>query len=215
VLVLVALSLVLIGPTVAQAVGDATGWGATFVWAWLVVQWPLVFALVSFAIGLVYYFAPDADQDWSWITPGAVAATTLWLVVSLLFKLYVANFTDYNASYGTVGGVIVLLLWFYLSGMAILAGAELNAEIEHASPHGKAPGQKNAQGKLLLGPRAERAYRERQSMGRLAIDEEKKAEKSGPSRQSTRPSAIEAALAIAILLTRAWYRNRGRKAASH
>jgi membrane protein len=73
------------------------------------------------------------------------AATVLWLVVSLLFKMYVANFTDYEGSYGTVGGVIVGLLWFYVSGIAILTGAELNAEIEHASPYGKAPGQKNAQ----------------------------------------------------------------------
>ena len=71
----------------------------------------------------------------------------LWLLVSLLFKIYVANFTDYEGSYGTVGGVIVVLLWFYVSGIAILTGAELNAEIEHASPYGKAPGQKNAQGK--------------------------------------------------------------------
>ena len=109
-----------------------------------------------------FYFGPDADQDWVWISPGAVAATILWLLVSLLFKLYIANFTDYEASYGTVGGVIVVLLWFYISGIAILAGAELNAEIEHASPHGKAPGQKSAHGKLLIGQRAARAFRERQ-----------------------------------------------------
>ena len=85
-----------------------------------------MFVLVSTGIGLVYYFGPDADQDWAWITPGAVTATILWLVVSLLFKLYIANFTDYNAAYGSVGGVIVLLLWFYVSGLAILArrGAE-------------------------------------------------------------------------------------------
>ena len=142
--VLVALSLVLVGPTVAQRLATTTGWGAPFEWAWLILQWPLVFVLVTTGIGLIYYFGPDADQDWAWITPGAVAATILWLVVSLLFKLYVANFTDYEGSYGTVGGVIVVLLWFYLSGIAILTGAELNAEIEHASPHGKAPGQKNA-----------------------------------------------------------------------
>ena len=156
--VLGALSLVLVGPTLADALGRATGWGAPFEWTWLVLQWPLVFALAAAGIGLVYYFGPDADQDWSWITPGAAAATVLWLVVSLLFKLYIANFTDYNAAYGTVGGVIVLLLWFYVSGLAILAGAELNAEIEHASPHGKAPGQKNAQGRLLIGARAARAF---------------------------------------------------------
>jgi len=159
--VLVAFSLVLVGPALADWLGDTTGWGHAFEWTWLVLQWPLVFALVATAIGLVYYFAPDAEQDWSWITPGALVGTLLWVVVSLLFKVYIANFTDYNATYGAVGGVIVLLLWFYVSSLAILVGAELNAEIEHASPYGKAPGQKSAQGKLLLGRRAERAFRDR------------------------------------------------------
>jgi hypothetical protein len=73
----------------------------------------------------------------------------------------VANFTNYNAAYGAVGGVIVLLLWFYLSGVALLAGAELNAEIEHASSYGKLPGRKNAAGKRLLGRRAKRAFEHR------------------------------------------------------
>jgi membrane protein len=162
VIVLIALSLILVGPTLAEKLGRTTGWGASFEWAWLVLQWPLVFALVATGIGFIYYFGPDADQDWAWITPGALAATILWLVASLIFKLYVANFTDYEGSYGAVGAVIVVLLWFYVSGIAILTGAELNAEIEHASPYGKAPGQKNAQGKRLLGARAERAFRQRE-----------------------------------------------------
>jgi membrane protein len=161
-IVLVAFSLILVGPTLAKALGRTTGLGAPFEWTWLVLQWPLVFLLITTGVGLVYYFGPDADQDWAWITPGAIAATLLWLVVSLLFKIYVANFTDYEASYGAVGGVIVLLLWFYLSGAALLLGAELNAEIEHASPHGKAPGQKNDYGKVMIGARAARAFEERQ-----------------------------------------------------
>jgi membrane protein len=157
--VLVAFSLVLVGPTVADWLGKKTGWGAAFEWTWLVLQWPSAFGLVSTAIALVYYFAPDAEQDWVWITPGAVIATVLWLIVSLIFKLYIANFTDYNASYGAVGGVIVLLLWFYVSSLAILAGAEFNAEVERASPYGKGPGQKTPEGKRLLGARAERAFK--------------------------------------------------------
>jgi membrane protein len=159
--VLSALSLVLLGPTWADALGRATGWGAPFKATWLVLQWPLVFMLVATGLGLIYYFGPDAEQDWAWITPGAVAGTVLWLVASLVLKLYVANFTDYNAAYGAVGGVIVLMLWFYVSGLAILAGAEMNAEIEHASPYGKPPGQKNAQGKLLIGARAARVFEQR------------------------------------------------------
>ena len=164
--VLVGLSLVLAGPTLAERLGAATGWGAPFEWAWLILQWPLVFAIIAFGIGLLYYFGPDADQDWVWITPGAVLATVLWLAGSLFFRIYVTRFTDYEGSYGTVGAVIVVLLWFYVSGIAILVGAELNAEIEHASPYGKAPGQKNAHGKLLIGARAERAFRERSTQGK-------------------------------------------------
>ena len=158
VIVLVALSLVLLGPTLAEALGRATGWGAPFEWTWLILQWPLVFALVAVAIGLLFYFGPDADQDWVWITPGAVVATALWLVASLLLKLYVHHFTDYEGSYGAVGAVIVVLLWLYVSGLAILTGAELNAEIEHASPYGKPPGQKNTLGRRVLGTRAARSF---------------------------------------------------------
>jgi membrane protein len=158
--VLVALSLVLGGPELAAYLRQS-GWSAPLAWGWLILQWPLVFALVAFGIGLVYYFAPDAEQDWAWITPGAVLGTVLWLIVSLVFRLYVVNFTDYNASYGAVGSVIVLLLWFYVSGIALVIGAELNAEIEHASPHGKGPGERSATGRRLIGARAARAFRSR------------------------------------------------------
>ena len=163
VIVLVALSLVLVGPALADRFGETGGRGLQ--WTWLILQWPLVVALVVVGIGLIYYFGPDADQDWVWITPGAVTATVLWLAASLIFKLYITRFTDYEGSYGTVGGVIVVLLWFYVSGIAVLAGAELNAEIEHASPYGKLPGQKNAAGKRLLGARAARAYAKRHDAG--------------------------------------------------
>jgi membrane protein len=159
--VVFALLLVLAGPTAARYLGRVTGWGAPFEWSWLILQWPLAFALVSTAIGLLYYFGPDAEQDWTWVTPGAVVATVLWLMTSLGFKLYVARFTDYDASYGAIGGAIVLLLWFYVSGIAVLVGAELNSEIEHASPYGKGPGQKSAAGKRVLGLRAARLYEER------------------------------------------------------
>jgi membrane protein len=123
------------------------GWahlGPAFAWSWKILQWPLVFALVTLGMALIYYYAPDAVQEWVWITPGSIFATTLWLIISLGFKFYVARFTSYNATYGAIGGVIVLMLWFYLSALAVLVGAELNAEIEHASPYGKDPGEKVA-----------------------------------------------------------------------
>ena len=90
---------------------------------------------------MIYYFAPDAEQDWIWLTPGSVFATTLWLLASLGFKYYVANM-GVHETYGVIGGVMVLMLWFYISGLVILIGAEMNAEIEHASPYGKDDGEK-------------------------------------------------------------------------
>src|SRR5439155_10966439 len=95
-----------------------------------------------FAIAIIYYYAPDAEQEWIWITPGSVLATVLWLLSTLAFKFYVQRVASYSAAYGAIGGVIVLLLWFYVSGLAVLVGAELNSEIEHASPLGKDPGEK-------------------------------------------------------------------------
>jgi len=160
-LVLLSFSLIVAGPTVAERLSATLGFGAVFEWTWKILQWPLAFLLVTTALGVVYYFGPDAEQDWVWITPGAVFGTILWILVSLAFKLYVANFGNYNATYGAAGAVIVLLLWFYLSGLAILVGAEMNSEIEHASPHGKAPGEKVPGQRRLIGARAARAYEER------------------------------------------------------
>jgi membrane protein len=109
-------------------------------------------AIVSFVpvgVAIIYYYAPDAVQEWIWITPGSLVAAALWLVISLAFKFYVVHFTSDNATYGAIGGVIVLLLWFYVSALAVLVGAELNAEIEHASPYGKDPGEKVAGEKTI------------------------------------------------------------------
>jgi hypothetical protein len=161
VLFVASFTLIVVGPTIAERLATSFGLGTAFEWTWKIVQWPLAFFMVSTGIGLVYYFAPDAEQDWVWVTPGAVAATLLWFIVSLGFKFYVANVADYNATYGAVGGVIVLLLWFYISGIAVLVGAELNAEIEHASPWGKEPGEKVPGQKKKIGAAAARAYRER------------------------------------------------------
>jgi hypothetical protein len=101
------------------------------------------------------------------VTPGSILATLLWVIVSLGFKFYVSNFGSYNATYGAIGGVIVLLLWFYVSALAVLFGAELNAEIEHASPHGKDPGEKKLGEKKRIGRLAERTWNERKRAGTL------------------------------------------------
>jgi len=160
--ILVSTVLVVAGPTLAEKVADWFDLGAAFVWTWKILQWPVVFALVSMGIAAIFYFAPDAEQEWIWITPGSIVATLLWLAVSLVFKFYVARFTSYNATYGTIGGVIVLMLWFYVSALAVLVGAEMNAEIEHASPYGKDPGEKTVGEKKKIGALAEREWSNRQ-----------------------------------------------------
>jgi membrane protein len=159
--IVVAFALVLVGPTVADYIARSTGLGPIFAWTWKVLQWPLVLALVALGAAFVYYFAPDAEQDWVWVTPGAVLASIIWLAASLGFKYYVTNFGSYTETYGAIGGVMVLLLWFYLSGVVFLLGAELNAEIEHASPYGKAAGEKVPGVKRAIGALGYRRYLER------------------------------------------------------
>jgi membrane protein len=158
VFILVSFSLVIAGPTVATRLADSLGFGPIFEWTWKILQWPVIVALVSTAMALIYYFAPDAEQDWIWLTPGSIFATTLWLLASLGFKFYVANWGSYTETYGLIGAAMILLLWFYISGLVILVGAEMNAEIEHASMHGKDPGEKVAGQKRTIGPRAMREW---------------------------------------------------------
>jgi membrane protein len=167
VFIVASLTLVLVGPALAEKVAVWAHLGPAFAWTWTIVQWPLVFALVTLGIALIYYFAPDAEQDWVYITPGSILATALWLIISLVFKYYVANFTSYTATYGFIGGAIVLMLWFYVSALAVLVGAELNAEIEHASPYGKEPGERAPGEKVQIGPLAERTWRDRKTAGTL------------------------------------------------
>ena len=161
VFILLSLVFVLIGPAIAGHLAAQLHLGSAFEWAWLILQWPVVFFLVTTGIGLVYHFAPDAEQDWVWITPGSLVATGLWLLVSLGFKAYLGYFGNYNETYGAIGAVIVLLTWLYLSSLAILFGAELNSEIEHASPYGKAAREKVPGDRRRLGAAAERYIEER------------------------------------------------------
>lgn len=125
--------LVLFGGQVAEWVAEFLGFGLLFEVGWKVLQWPLAFGLMVVAIGIIYYVCPNVEQEWRWVTPGAVVAVVLWLGLSLAFKLYVTNFGNYNAAYGSIGGVVVLMLWLYLSGTVILLGGEINAEIEAAA----------------------------------------------------------------------------------
>jgi len=152
---------VIAGPTLATRLADLWHLGPSFEWTWKILQWPVVFALACTGIAMIYYFAPDAEQDWVWLTPGSILSTVLWLLTSLAFKYYVVNISSYAATYGALGGVMVLMLWFYLSGAAILFGAEMNAEIEHASPYGKQPGEKVPGERRVIGSAAMRAWLEK------------------------------------------------------
>ena len=99
---------------------------------WNVGTWAVAFALIACGVGLLFYFGPDARQDWVWITPGSVIATIIWAVASVGFRYYVTSFGSYNETYGAIGSVMIVLLWIYLSVSAVLLGAELNSEIVHA-----------------------------------------------------------------------------------
>ena len=188
--ILASMTLVMFGPALAEKIGGAVGLGPAFVWTWKIAQWPVVFVLVATAVALVYYFAPDAEQDWIWITPGSVLATALWIVASLAFKFYIANFGQYNETYGAIGGVMVLLLWFYVSGIALLIGAELNAEIEHASPYGKDVGERVPGERKKIGPAAQRSYEARRESGETDVPPFAEGENCDVDRPAPRPQGL-------------------------
>jgi membrane protein len=150
ILVFAAMLIVLYGGNIAELVGSKVGLGAFTVMAWKVVQWPVALAFLIVSYALIYYFGPDLkEQHWYWITPGALVGVILWLVASVAFRVYLHFFNTYSKSYGSLGAVIILLLWFYVTGFAFLIGGEINSEIEHAAaerghPEAKPEGKKAA-----------------------------------------------------------------------
>jgi membrane protein len=152
-LALVLVAVVLTGP-LADAVGSAVGLGSTAVTAWDIGKWPVLLAVVVVMIALLYYASPNAKLGGvKSILPGAVLAVVIWLVASAGFAFYVANFGSYDKTYGTLGGVVVFLVWVWLTNVAILLGAELNAERERSRQlEAGAPG---AERELQLDERSE------------------------------------------------------------
>jgi membrane protein len=127
-----ALSVVVTGP-VARWLGDLVGVGETAVLAWDIVKWPALVLLISLVFTILYWASPNARlAGFRWLTPGGVLAVLLWIIVSVGFALYVANFGSYNRTYGTLGGVIIFFVWLWLSNLAILLGAELDAELHRS-----------------------------------------------------------------------------------
>ena len=127
---IVALGLVLTG-SAAQAVGDAVGVGSTVVTTWNIAKWPVLLAVVVLIVALLYYATPNVRQPkFRWISVGALVAIVTWVVASALFGVYVANFSSYDRTYGSLAGVIAFLLWLWITNLALLFGAELDAELE-------------------------------------------------------------------------------------
>ncbi len=150
VLLIAALFLVLAGGQMVASAGKALGFNEA---AWIavkVLQWAVALSFVIFAFAAIYYFAPNVEeQHWYWITPGSVVGVAMWAVASAAMRLYLHFFNSYSKTYGSLGAVIILMLWFYLTGLSFLIGSQINATIEHAAAeHGhveaKAPGQKAA-----------------------------------------------------------------------
>jgi membrane protein len=126
----VLLALVLTGP-VAQSVGEALGLGSTGILAWQIAKWPVLLAVVVLIVALLYYGTPNIRQPrFRWVSVGAVLAIVIWGLLSAAFGFYVANFGAYDKTYGALGGMIVLLLWLWLTNLALLFGAELDSELE-------------------------------------------------------------------------------------
>jgi membrane protein len=150
-LALVAIAIVLTG-TLAHAVGDAIGLGSTGVTVWNWLKWPVLLAIVAGMIAALYYIAPNVKQPGiRWVSPGSVVALVTWIVASALFGLYVSRFGSYNKTYGTLGGVIVFLVWLWVSNLALLFGLEFDAEVERSRE--LAAGDERARNEIQLEPR--------------------------------------------------------------
>jgi membrane protein len=150
-LALLALALVLTGP-LAEAVAEPFGIGDAAVTVWDIAKWPVMLVVAAAMIAVLYYASPNARlRGFRWVTPGSVIALLAWLVASAAFALYVANFGAYDETYGSLGGVVVLLVWLWISNLALLFGHQLNAELERDRQ--LAEGRKRAAEEIQLEPR--------------------------------------------------------------
>ncbi len=169
-------ALVLTGPA-AQAVGDAIGVGDAAVTAWGIAKWPVLLVLVVVIVALLYYFTPNVrPQKFRWVSIGAVLAILVWVAASVAFGFYVANFSSYDKTYGALAGVIVFLLWLWLTNLALLLGGELDAELERGRElqRGEA-----AEDDILLPPRDTRNIDRREERERKEIDEAREIRRGG------------------------------------
>jgi membrane protein len=131
VMLVVSAAIVVFTGDLAKIVGERIGLGSVAVSAWNIAKWPVLMILISLMFAILYWASPNARTGgFRWVSPGGVFAVVLWLIASVAFAIYLANFADYNKTYGTLGGVIAFLVWMWISNIAILLGAELDAELE-------------------------------------------------------------------------------------
>lgn len=140
------LAIVLVAgvPAVVSSL-TSSGAGGIIKWVVVIAEWPFLMIVIMTLLALLYRFAPDRHPPrWRWVTPGAIVGTVLWIIGSILFSVYVANFSNYNATYGSLGAVVVLLTWLYLSAFVVVLGAEINAEAE-SQPRRERAARRNKQ----------------------------------------------------------------------
>lgn len=141
-LVVGAFSLVVLGGVIQAWIGEHFGFGQALLTFFAAFRWAMILLALLLGFALIYYLGPDVEQEFVFITPGSVLGVTLLIGASLAFKFYATNFGDYNATYGSIGAVIILMLWLYIAGLVILLGSEINALVEHYAPGGKEKGEK-------------------------------------------------------------------------
>lgn len=146
---LIATMIVVLGLiTVLPALLGNLGLGGVFPTLLSYARWPLLLLVALVGLAILYRYAPCRDEpQWQWVTPGAIFATVLWLIGSIAFSIYVSNFASYNETYGSIGAVVILLMWFWLSAFIVLLGAQVNSEIEHQTKHDTTTGSPKAMGK--------------------------------------------------------------------
>jgi membrane protein len=140
---LVAIALVAVLPAAVQFIGL----GSLTKWLLLVMEWPLLVVLIMVGLAVLYRYAPDRNKpQWRWVSPGTMTATSLWIIASVAFTVYVANFNSYDKTYGSLGGVIILLTWLYMSAVVVLLGAAINAQAEEQTRQDSTDGPPAAMG---------------------------------------------------------------------
>jgi membrane protein len=130
--IVVSVVIVVVSGPVAQQVGDVIGVGDTAVLVWNILKWPVLLILVSVLLAVLFWASPNAKQAGiKWVSPGGLIAVVIWLGASALFALYVTHFASYDKTYGSMAGVVIFLVWLWITNIALLLGAEVNAELEH------------------------------------------------------------------------------------